>query len=290
LELNTMWSDLYIQSNWDNYLVTWQLEWKFFTYNILQWDFKNFVKNHDSENTKKVLEELWFIWWLTFVWVMAFLIRTWIWLYIPTAVTLWVWAYRWYELYKMYNLSTNDTVSIWERYRDNPDFLKKYLFLSQLWYITWNSWDNFATIDWEKLSIKDVETKYKEIKWNSNLENKYSLLSKLQVRWYNPKYDKWEKKYELDFYWLFDKTSLKIDWDKVILQSDVFNSWKEKTYNLKKDDILKDIATINEIIRLNAEKRNKEAVSNENNPALNNTDSVIKLWLDIKSLEDSLIK
>lgn len=289
LELDTRWSNLYIQSLKDNYLVTWQAEWKFFTENIFQADFKKFVENYDSENTKRILTEIWFIWWFTFLWVMAFLVRTWIWLMIPTAVSVWLWAYRWYELYKMYNLSTNDTVSIWKKYRDNPEFLKKYLFLSELWYLIWNSWDNFTSIDGDNLSTKEVENKYKEIKWNEVLEKKYSLLSKLNVWWYNPKFIKEENRYELDFYWFFDSSSVSFDKDNVYLKTDTFNDWKEKKYDITKDDIFKDITNINQIIRLNSEKKMKENDPNNNNPALSNQDEIAKIWTSIKELEKSLI-
>jgi hypothetical protein len=261
LELNTRWSDLYIESVGWKYIVSWQSDWKFFVNEVDTKTFKEFVKNYDSENTKKILEELWFTTWLTFIWVVCFLLRTWIWVLLPGAASLGLWAYRWYNLYKLYNLSTNSTVEMGEKLKDKPETLKQYLFLTQVGYITWTWADwTYKTRDSLTINESDLNKKYTEIKNNWNLERKYLLLSQLENRWYSPEYIKWEDRYELDFDWLFDDSQIKFEWDKAkIITSWV--KWKSFEVSLEKWNGFMIISNINEYMRTSSELLSVQSTS-----------------------------
>jgi hypothetical protein len=250
LELDTSWSNLYLRLDCDNVIITWQNDWMLFVKKLSKKDFKWFVRNYDNLENKRVLEQLWFTWWFTLWWILSFSIRTWIW-FLLWNIWLWLWAYRSYNLYKSYNLSKNEAIQVLRDNKNDEEIVKKYLYLSQIWYITWyNNW-TFETIDGEKLSKEELNSKKEKLV--DNEIQKYQLLRWLKEKWYAPKYlGSW--RYELDMFWLFDKSPLIFEWNSIKFSTSNFEDWKELVFTDIKTAFEK-IQKINECLSLESQLR-----------------------------------
>lgn len=244
-EIDTSWSNLYIKHEWDSVIITGQNSWVLFIEKVSKEDFENFVKNYDSRESRRVLEEIWFTWWMTLGWVLAFSIRAWIWLLL-WFLWIWFWAYRWFQLYKSYNLDTNKSLEVLHDFKDEKEVLKSYLFLSQIWYINWYNSGVFETIDWEKIDKKEIFLREKT--FDENSIKKYQLLKWLKEKWYNPKIIS-EDKYEIDMHWLGDKSPLSFEWDKVKFSTNYFENGKIFEWSDVKISFEK-ICKINEYLEL----------------------------------------
>jgi len=40
----------------------------------------------------------------------------------------WIWAFKWFQLYKSYNLSSNEALEVLKENKDNPEIVKSYYF------------------------------------------------------------------------------------------------------------------------------------------------------------------
>ncbi len=269
LDLDITWSDLYIKLDWNDVIITWQSDWKMFSQKVLIKDFTNFVKNYDRNETRRVLEDIWFTGWMTLWWVLAFSFRTWIWLLL-WAVWTWIWLYRWTQFLKKYSLSQNDAVSVFKENKDNPEVVKSYLFLSQVWYITWYDNWTFTTIDGEKISKDEVFLREKSFDDKDIL--KYQLLSWLKEKWFSPKFlGDW--KYELDMIWLWDNSLINFEknW-KIKFSTSVFENWREFEFNDVKVAFEK-IQKINQYLKLQSNIRNTNNSQDSFNSLFNDNNS-----------------
>lgn len=259
LELGITWSNLFIKLEWENVIVTWQNAWKLFVENLKKEDFMNFVRNYDKAESKRVLEDLWFTWWMTLTWILSFTIKTWIWILLWLFWT-WLWVLKWYRIYKNFNLSSNEALDVLKENKDNIEWIKNYLYLSQVWYITSYNSPYFETIDWEKLTIDNLRNKE-----NIDVE-KYSLIRWLQEKWYNPKFI-YEWKYELDMYWLWDDSKLVFNWKNIEFSTDKYENWKKINFSNVKEAFEK-IQKINEYLKIsneiNVQNNNQFLVYNSN--------------------------
>ena len=152
----------------------------------------------------------------------------------------------------------------------------------------WN-WDwKIVKVDTQPLSPALVTPAASEV---VNIQQqKDLLLSQLKSAWYSPK-SSWENIYELDFYGLWDKTSLNIHWNNVYLTTYWYDNWKQFSFDLKKtkiDDIMKVIADINKVLELEKKKRDLELINDPYNPVLNNTDKIIDLTTQISVLRTKI--
>lgn len=253
-ELDVSWSNLYIKHVWDDVIITWQDSGNLFVEKVSKIDFDNFVKNYDSRESKRVLEEIWFTWWMTLGWVLAFSIRAWIGLLLWVLWT-WFWAFRWYQLYKSYNLSSNEALEVLKENKDNKEIVKSYLFLSQIWYITWYKNGNFETIDGEK--IDKTEMFLREKSFDEKVILKYQLLRWLKEKLYSPKFlSEW--KYELDMHGLWDNSPLSFENGKVKFSTSYFEEWKEFEFKNEKEAFEK-IQLINECLELQYQTKNNQS-------------------------------
>lgn len=253
-ELDVSWSNLYIKHVWDDVIITWQDSGNLFVEKVSKIDFDNFVKNYDSRESKRILEQIWFTWGLTLAWTLAFSIRAWIWLLLWSLWT-WLWIFRWYQIYKSYNLSSNEALEVLKENKDDKEVVKSYLYLSQIWYITWyNKW-TFETIDSEKIS-KD-ELFMKEKSFDDKEIWKYQLLRWLKEKWYSPKFlSEW--KYELDMHGLWDNSPLSFENGKVKFSTSYFEEWKEFEFKNEKEAFEK-IQLINECLELQYQTKNNQS-------------------------------
>lgn len=253
LELDTTWSDIYVKLSGDNVIVTGQNWGNLFVEQISQTDFEKFVKNYDNKESKRILEQIWFTGWMTLGWVLAFSIRTWIG-FLLWAIWTWYWVFKAYELQKNYRMSQNESLSVLKDLKQEPEVVKSYLFLSQIWYITW--YDNwvFKTIDWEKITWKDLANKEKNIK-----PEKYQLLRWLSEKWFSPKFIS-EWRYELDMHGLWDKSPLVFEWETVKFSTSSFENGKSFEWIDVKVAFEK-IWKINEILKLEAQLKNQNTTT-----------------------------
>lgn len=269
LELDTSWSNLYIKFEWGDVVITWQNDWVLFVEKLSKEDFQGFVRNYDNIENKRVLEQLWFTWWLTLWWILAFSLRTWIW-FLLWNIWFWLWAYRWYNLYKSYNLSRSESIQVLKENKDNPEVVKSYLYLSQIWYITWYDNWTFETIDGEKLTKEQIISKKEAIV--DNEIQQYQLLRWLKEQWYKPKFLK-KGKYELDMFWLFDNSPLVFDWNNIKFSTSNFENWKELNFTDIKTAFEK-IQKINECLSLESQLKNSN--NDNNNFTFNNGNVVLE--------------
>lgn len=272
-ELDVSWSNLYIKHVWDDVIITWQESGNLFVEKVTKIDFENFVKNYDSRESKRILEQIWFTWGLTLAWALAFSIRAWIWLLLWSLWT-WLWIYRWYKIYKSYNLSSNEALDVLKDHKNDSIIVKSYLFLSQIWYITW--YDNWAfqTIDWEKLKGEELLWKEKKLQ-----PEKYQLLRWLKEKWYSPKFlSEW--KYELDMHGLWDNSPLSFENGKVKFSTSYFEEWKEFEFKNGKEAFEK-IQLINEYLELQSQIKNNQNYESYN--FSNNQDKIEKKLINLKS-------
>lgn len=269
LELDTSWSNLYIKLDWDYIIITWQNDWNLFVEKMSIDEFEWFVRWYDKIENRRILEQLWFVWWLTFSWVLSFVIRTWI-SFLLWNLSFWLWTYKWYSLYKSYHLSRNESLQVLRENNNDKELVKSYLYLSQIWYITWyNNWI-FETINNEKLSKEELKLKKENI--NHNDIQKFNLIKWLRDNWFSPKYlSNW--KYELDMIWLFDKSPLIFEWNVIKFWTSYFENWKQLIfYDIK--TAFEKIKKINEYIKLENE------IKNSNNNEFNNNSLILENKLE----------
>lgn len=241
LELDTSGSNLYIKQNGQELIISWQNNGNFFVENVSEKDFLLFVKNYDRVENKRVLEEMWFVWWISLWGLLAFSFRNGLWLLLWNIGFLFT-AYRANNIFKSYNLSQNEVVNVLKTYKDNQDIMKNYLYLSQIWYITtYKNW-LFQTIDGEKLTGESLQNK-QEIS-----PERYQLLRGLQERWYAPKFIA-EGKYELDMHGIGDKSPLIFEWWSIKFSTNYFENGKQFEFQSVSDAFIK-IQKINECIDL----------------------------------------
>lgn len=274
-ELDTSWSNLYIKHEWENVIITWQNSGVLFVEKVSKEDYEKFVKNYDSKESARVLEQIWFTGWLTLAWVLAFSIRAWIWLLLWTLWT-WLWVYRGYQIFKGYNLSSNEALEVLRDLNKNPEIVKSYLFLSQIWYVTWYKNWIFETIDSEKFTGEELKNK----EWNIKPE-KYQLLRWLKEKWFNPKFLT-EGKYELDMHWLWDNSPLSFDWDKIKFSTNYFEDWKELEWSDVKTAFEK-IQLINDYLATQSQIKN-----NQNSETYNFSNNQEKLEKKLDNLKQRI--
>lgn len=256
LELDTTWSDIYVKLSGNNVIVTGQNWGNLFVEQISQTDFEKFVKNYDTKESKRILEQIWFTGWMTLGWVLAFSLRTWIG-FLLWAIWTWYWFFKAYEVQKNYRMSQNESLSVLKDLKQEPEVVKSYLFLSQIWYITW--YDNwvFKTIDWEKIDKSVVF--FKEKSFDENEIKKYQLLRWLSEKWFSPKFVS-EWRYELDMHGLWDKSPLVFEWEKITFSTSSFENGKSFEWTDVKVAFEK-IWKINEILKFESQLKNQNTTS-----------------------------
>lgn len=266
LELDTSGSNLYIKLDGNNIVVTGQNDGQFFVESVSQEDFESFVKNYDNVEFKRVLEMIGFTGGLTLGWILSFSLRTgigWILGYLWTGF----WVYRGYQVFKSYQLSKNEALSVLKENKNNPELVKNYLYLSQVWYIVWYENGSFETIDGEKLTGEKLAEK------EQNMEpSKYQLLRWLKDKWFKPKYIS-NGKYELDMAWLFDRSPLTFVDGKVQFSTTYFEKWMNlEFWNV--EEAFSKIQKINEYISLETQLKNQS--NNESFHFQNQTEKMEK--------------
>jgi hypothetical protein len=163
------------------------------------------------------------------------------------------------------------------------DMQKVTSYLKDIWYILSGNEERwYTTIDWDKLkTVQEIDAKTKEISWNPSLEKKYSLLKELKSMWFSPE-KKWENKYELDFYWLFDDSSITFEGNSAKIKT----SWvvgKEFVVDITKwSESLTTITSINEYMSLRQKLTNIE--SSRKSYSFDGRDS------EIRDLKDKITK
>lgn len=253
LELYTSGSNVYIKLDGSNIVVTGQNDGQFFVESLSQADFESFVKNYDNVEFKRVLEMVGFTGWLTLWGILSFSLRTWIgWIlgYLWTGF----WVYKGYQVFKSYQLSKNEVLNVLKENKNNPELVKNYLYLSQVWYIVWYENGSFETIDGEKLTGEKLAEKEQNIE-----PSKYQLLRWLREKWFKPKIIS-TGKYELDMAGLFDTSFLSFKEWRIHFSTHSFENGKEFEFHSVSEAFQK-IQVINEIIKLEMEQRylqNKE--------------------------------
>lgn len=254
LELDTSGSNLYIKLDGTNIVVTGQNDGQFFVESLSQEDFESFVKNYDNGEFKRVLEMVGFTGGLTLGWILSFSLRTgigWILGYLWTGF----WVYRGYQVFKSYQLSKNEALSVLKENKNNPELVKNYLYLSQIWYIVWYENGSFETIDGEKLTGDKLAEK------EQNMEpSKYQFLRWLGEKWFKPKIIS-TGKYELDMAWLFDTSPLTFVDGKIQFSTTYFEKWMNLEFENVEEAFLK-IQAINEYISLEMQLKNQSNSEN----------------------------
>lgn len=273
LEIDTSGSNLYIKLDGNEVIITGQNDGALFVEKVSKEDFLIFCKNYDTIEYKRILEQIWFIWWLSFWWIIAFSLKTWIWLLLWNIWTL-LWLYKWYQIFKWYNLSKNESLQVLQEHKEHPEIIKSYLYLSQIWYITWYTNGFFETIDGEKLSKDEILKKESDTS-----QEKYQLLRGLSEKWYKPKITS-AGKYELDMNWLFDTSSLIFDGNNIKFSTSNFENGKEISFT-DSQTAFKTIQKINEYLDIEMQIKN----TNSNNESLyinNNSILLEKKLLKLK--------
>lgn len=272
LELDTSGSNLYIKLDGNNVVVTGQNDGQFFVESLSQEDFESFVKNYDNVEFKRVLEMIGFTGWLTLWGILSFSLRTWIgWIlgYLWTGF----WAYRGYQVFKSYQLSKNEVLNVLKENKNNPELVKNYLYLSQVWYIVWYENGSFETIDGEKLTGDKLAEKESQIDISQ-----YQLLRWLKDKWFKPK-NIWVGKYELDMAGLFDTSPLSFVDGKIQFSTTYFEKWMNLEFENAQDAFSK-IQQINECILLESQLKNQN--NNESFSFQNQSEKIEKKLAKMK--------
>lgn len=248
LELDTDGSNVYVKKIWSEIMITGQEAWKLFVEKVSVQDFQQFMKSYNTAESKRVFEQLWFVWWLTAGGALSFSLRTGVTLLLGVIGT-WLWLMRWYDVYKWYNLSKNDAVNVLKDFKENKEMVKAYLKLSQNWYI--ESYNNgmFETVDGEQLSAEEMFIRSKTM--GNSVLKQYQLLASLDTRGI-PSKNIGDWKYELDMWWLWDASPLTFEKWKIIFSTSKFENEMPLRFD-RAEDAYRTIQKVNEFLRVQSD-------------------------------------